>query len=96
MTFKSYHLLYTNNIYKIKDLLHDIKTTLHVVNSIIFERLKPTTSYTKVNTPTIRLGPLFLKLYFHVYSYAIYFFIHESSNERDAYHASHAFHALHA
>ena len=72
-------------------MLHDIKIKLYVVfNSIL--RLKPTTSYTKVNTPTIRIGPFSLRLCFHVYCYCIYCFIHTSSNERDVYHASHVMH----
>ena len=62
---------------------------LYIVLSKI-GRLELSTSYAKFNTPTTRLGYLFLNLYFHDSTYP------KSSNERDVYHPSHAFHALHA
>ena len=41
----------------VKDVLHDIKMNVNIV----FERLKPTTLYTKLKVHTTRLGYLFLR-----------------------------------
>ena len=46
-------------------MLHDIRMKLYIVLSKI-GRLELSTSYAKFNTPTTRLGYLFLLLYFHL------------------------------
>ena len=58
----------------VKDVLHDIKINLNIY-WVTFQRVEPTTLYTKNKAQTTKLGYLFLKLCFHRCTSAMSIFI---------------------